>query len=131
MAMTCREVQEFFSDLYDGELPIDRKRSLESHIATCPQCHEEYDLFLKSMQALTTTASIEAPERFVESVTTSMKIERIAPPVEAAVAPPKRSSPWAPVAAAAGILVALVTGYVVAISSQREYIETLKIENAK
>ena len=54
MAMTCREVQEFFSDLFDGELPLDRKRPLESHIATCPECHVEYDVFLKSMHALTT-----------------------------------------------------------------------------
>ncbi len=129
--MTCREVQEFFSDLYDGELPTDRKRVIESHVATCPVCHEENDVFVKSMQALTTTASIEAPERFVEAVTTSMRIERVAMPPELTMAPPKKASPWAPVAAAAGILVALATGYIVAITSQQQYISALKNENEK
>ena len=50
--MNCRERQEFFSDLYDGNLPVDRRGDLEAHLSSCADCRGEYETFSASLHAL-------------------------------------------------------------------------------
>jgi hypothetical protein len=78
--MNCREHQEFFSDLYDGNLPPDRRRELESHLASCPECRAEYGELSESLHALREGAVPVPGDPFVHRVveTVRSETERIA-----------------------------------------------------
>jgi hypothetical protein len=66
--MNCREYQEFFSDLFDGELPPDRRADLEGHLVSCAPCRAEYASFTDSLQALQGAAARPAGEGFAGRV---------------------------------------------------------------
>lgn len=40
--LACREVNDSFPDLLDGELPQNSKKALEAHIAACEGCQDAY-----------------------------------------------------------------------------------------
>lgn len=41
--MECEEVRQNLMALYDGELPGDRKRDVEAHLASCAGCQQEWN----------------------------------------------------------------------------------------
>src|SRR4026209_249955 len=78
--MNCREHQEFFSDLYDGNLPPERRRELEAHLASCAVCRAEFEEFSSSLHALR-EGNVPVPgDTFVRRIaaTARSETERIA-----------------------------------------------------
>jgi hypothetical protein len=142
--VTCTQAQDLFSDYYDGALEVDRRRELESHLASCAACASEYRTFQSGITALTTTASIEAPDRFVEAVTTTLRIQRVQPPPADPPAPtprrhtsayrqpavPERAS-WAPLGMAAGVITAFALGFFITRSRDQEQMNRLLAENQR
>src|SRR5688572_11558811 len=120
--MNCREHQEFFSDLYDGNLPVERRRELESHLATCPECRAEFGEFSSSLHALR-EGSVPVPgDVFVRRIvdTARSETERIAlfqntgvrrPTTRRSIAP--RRPLWAIPAVAAAALGAFALGFLI------------------
>ena len=120
--MNCREHQEFFSDLYDGNLTPDRRRELEAHLASCPECRAEYGEFSESLHALREGAVPVPGEPFVRKVVETVRgeTERIAlfqntgmrrPTTRRATA--VRRATWAFPAMAASALVAFTAGILI------------------
>jgi len=118
--MNCREYQEFFSDLFDGELPPDRKADLERHLGSCAPCGAEYASFTDALQALQGAAARPAGEGFVSGVieAAQQEAERQAlyqhtgmrrPSTRRLVAP--RRMAWAIPALAASALAAFAVGF--------------------
>ena len=120
--MNCREHQEFFSDLYDGNLSPERRRELEAHLAECAECRTEYEEFSSSLHALR-EGNVPVPgDTFVRRIvdTARSETERIAlfqntgvrrPTTRRTVAP--RRPLWAIPAVAAAALAAFALGFLV------------------
>ena len=120
--MNCREHQEFFSDLYDGNLSADRRRELEAHLASCPECRAAYGDLSESLHALREGSAPIPGEPFVRNIveTVRSETERIAlyqntgmkrPTTRRTVAP--RRAAWALPAIAAAALVAFAGGFLI------------------
>jgi anti-sigma factor RsiW len=48
--MTCRELVELLIDFLDGELPDDRRRLLETHLALCEPCMAYLETYKVTIQ---------------------------------------------------------------------------------
>ena len=57
-----------FSDLHDGALAVERAREVESHIAGCQRCREEYERLEKALGALSGLHRLAAPPDFSSGV---------------------------------------------------------------
>lgn len=120
--MNCRERQEFFSDLYDGDLPPDRRRDLESHLSACAECRSEYEIFSASLHALRESVAPVPGEAFVRRVVESARGETerqalfqntgLRRPTTRRMTAPRRAL-WTFPAIAASALVAFALGFFV------------------
>lgn len=59
--MDCLHLQDLFSPYYDQELAADEVSRLESHLAVCPQCAEEWTYFYKTVRFLNKMEPAPAP----------------------------------------------------------------------
>ena len=73
--ITCREVIEFLLDYLEGELPADRRRAFERHMAICPSCVAYMDSYQRSvrmgkavMRASDQSAKGQAPEGLLHAI---------------------------------------------------------------
>lgn len=133
--MNCREHQEFFSDLYDGNLPGDRRRDLESHLSACADCRAEYEVFSTSLHALR-EAAVPAPgDAFVRRVVDSARGESerqvlfqntgMRRPTTRRTTAPRRAM-WAVPALAASALIAFALGFMIQKHSADQRIQDLQ-----
>ncbi|MBI2931703.1 MAG: HEAT repeat domain-containing protein [Planctomycetes bacterium] len=121
--MTCNDTQDLFSDLFDGALSGESRQAVETHLQSCPTCRTEYNTFSAGLKALHTTGSIQTSDEFVERVTTTLRIRR--------VSPPRRLPALMPLAAAAALIAAFVTGYLISLSGVKEELHRLREELAR
>ncbi len=130
--MTCREYQEFFSDLHDGELADGLRRDLEAHLGACPSCAAEHAAFLRSLKALRAAAAPAASPGFVlRAVAAARREPASRPSTRRLAAPAPRRAPWAVLAAAAAVLVAFTLGSLLQKDAAEARLEALRIENEK
>ncbi|HEU4339221.1 MAG TPA: zf-HC2 domain-containing protein, partial [Planctomycetota bacterium] len=138
--MNCREHQEFFSDLYDGNLPAERRRELEAHLAACAECRGEYGEFSSSLHALREGAVPVPGDTFVRAIvdTARSETERIAlfqntgvrrPTTRRTVSP--RRPLWAIPAVAAAALGAFALGFLVQKQAADQEIKDLQDQIAR
>jgi len=139
--MNCREHQEFFSDLYDGNLPADRGRELEAHLAGCADCRGEYEAFSASLKALQEAGERAVPEAFVRRVMDTARAESerqvlyqntgMRRPSTRRFVVPRPRALWAIPALAASALVAFAVGYFIQKQAADRAIDDLKEQLAK
>jgi len=106
--MRCAEVQELFSEIYDGVAKC--QADLAKHLQDCPICAAEYERYSRLMDEVRQLPEPELPPGFHEAI--MGKIREIAPANNHAIKqnrrPAKRavsvSRRWAGVAAAACVL---------------------------
>jgi hypothetical protein len=138
--MNCRERQEFFSDLYDGNLPGDRRGDLESHLSSCGDCRSEYEVFSSSLHALREAPQAAPGEAFVRKVVESARGETerqalfqntgLRRPTTRRHTSPRRAV-WAVPAIAAAALVAFAVGFFVQKQASDRRIDELQQALAK
>ncbi|HZL73401.1 MAG TPA: DUF6569 family protein [Planctomycetota bacterium] len=138
--MNCREHQEFFSDLYDGNLAPDRRRDLEAHLASCAECRAAYGDLSESLHALREGSSPVPGEPFVRNIveTVRSETERIAlfqntgmrrPTTRRTVS--TRRAAWALPAVAAAALIAFAIGFLVQKQAADQEIRDLQEQIAR
>ena len=66
--MTCDEARAAFSDLYDGALSGEPLAALDRHLDGCAACREEWDIFLKTLQAVAELGGAEPSPGFASRV---------------------------------------------------------------
>lgn len=73
--MTCREVTEFLTEYFSGELPPDPRRAFEKHLETCQECVaylKNYEETVKLGKAVfrhpDERVSDEVPEELVQAI---------------------------------------------------------------
>src|SRR5437762_80475 len=121
--MLCREYQEFFSDLYDGDLASERRADLESHLVSCSPCQDEYKIFKESLAALQGMGEVPASDKFAARVRYAISQDKergmlyaetglAKPSTRRVMAPPPARRPFAlafaTVAAAAAVALAIL-----------------------
>lgn len=119
--MTCADIQNLFSEHYDGS----ENEHVRTHLASCNRCKREYEAYSTSLEVLAAHGKVEASEDFEDRI-----VEAIAPKAERAellkstglqrderlllpAAPRKIVPLWAPVAAGVLIVVAFIAGLAV------------------
>ncbi len=66
--MDCQNCQNYFSDYLEHDLDLDLTSRLSSHLATCPDCAEEWRLFQQTVQLLHQIPMQSAPADFLVGV---------------------------------------------------------------
>ncbi|HWU36630.1 MAG TPA: zf-HC2 domain-containing protein, partial [Candidatus Acidoferrum sp.] len=66
--MTCEDVRDNFSDLYDEVLTGPRLVTVTQHLASCPACRVEWAGFRKALQAVADLGTAEPPSGFAARV---------------------------------------------------------------
>ncbi|MEW6536657.1 MAG: zf-HC2 domain-containing protein [Candidatus Auribacterota bacterium] len=63
--MKCKNIQDLFSDYYDGAMNVDEKKSFEDHLDSCEKCCTEYEQFAAVLAAVKSIPpAVPAPELF-------------------------------------------------------------------
>ena len=81
--MNCQRAEALFSALWEDELPIPEKNSLNQHFESCVTCKREYEEFVHTLDMVHTLPRLEAPPEFAESV-----LDRVRAGV------PVKADPW-------------------------------------
>ena len=63
--LTCREMDEFMVDYFDGSLPTGARLSFDLHLRLCPACREYVRGYRRSMEL--TREAFEDPDEPVPS----------------------------------------------------------------
>jgi len=71
--MDHESARAFFTGYHDSELPDGDRRSLEEHLAACPDCAAEWDAYRKAVEEVSGLRVIAPSENFTRRV--SMAIE--------------------------------------------------------
>ena len=77
--LTCRDFIEFLIDYVDGELPDDRRRIFDEHLAICPDCVAYLDSYTTTVKleklAFSEQGSLPAdlPDELVEAILKSKR----------------------------------------------------------
>lgn len=66
--MTCDEIQARFTALIDDDVTVDERRTLERHVAGCPECTREWARFTNTVGLLRGLEPAQAPAGFVDRV---------------------------------------------------------------
>lgn len=74
--MTCDDVRQAFSDLYDETLSGPRLVTLTQHLTTCPACREEWARFRQAMQAMAALGEAEPSPGFAARVRQRLEAPR-------------------------------------------------------
>ena len=98
--MNCSKARRWFGAYWDDEITQAEREWLEAHFAACGKCRAEYDRFVHTIEAVASLPRHEAAPDFVER--TLARARRAAPIADHLRAP---RPVWAPVAAAATLLV--------------------------
>ena len=60
MTLSCERARDLAADLLDGDIPVDLRRQVEEHVATCPTCPELYRAMVTVHRELIRLRTIEA-----------------------------------------------------------------------
>ncbi len=63
--MNCTDCQNQFSDFIDDEISLKMARSVKSHLASCPSCSAEWQLFQQTVNTLHTIPVQKVPADFI------------------------------------------------------------------
>jgi TolA-binding protein len=74
--MTCQEVREAFTDLYDGTLSGEPLADLNAHLRDCSTCRQEWATFRRTLGALGEVRNEEPPPGFAARVTARIEAPR-------------------------------------------------------
>jgi len=66
--MICRDVAENLGPYLDGELPDERRASVEAHVGGCPTCRAEFAELRRLVDSLAPRESIEVPAHLWSAV---------------------------------------------------------------
>jgi len=99
----CDPVRRLFGAYWDDEVTQAEREWLEAHLAGCPGCRQQYEQFTRTLEAISslprTETAADLPERVLAAARRSTPVpDRVIVPVPA-------SARWAPVAAAAAVLI--------------------------
>ncbi len=67
--MTCQEVLSYLDDLIDDELPPTKSTDMQTHIAHCQSCREEYDRTIRLLTLLKQRKVFTPDETYWDEVT--------------------------------------------------------------
>jgi anti-sigma factor RsiW len=74
--MTCRELVELLLDFLDGELPEERRRILEAHLALCQPCLNYLETYKVTIQLTRRLPDIPPPPELLERLKAALREER-------------------------------------------------------
>ncbi len=74
MKEECHRLRKMFSGLLDGELGDADRAALEAHLKACDACREELALWRRTLEAVSSLPTVEAPTGFADRV--AARIER-------------------------------------------------------
>ena len=102
--MICVQARRLFGACWDDEITQAERESLEAHFASCAGCREEYDLYSRALELVTTLPRIEpAPDLVERALARSRRV---------AAAPDRVGSPgfpWVPVTATTALVAVAFT----------------------
>jgi anti-sigma factor RsiW len=102
--MSCSKARRWFGAYWDDEITQAEREWLEAHFAACARCRTEYEAFARTLESLESLPRHEAAPDFVER---ALARARRAAPESDRIRMPRPT--WAPVAAAAVVLVVAAT----------------------
>lgn len=102
--MICVQARRLFGACWDDEITQAERESLEGHFASCASCREEYDLYSRALELVTTLPRIEPAPDLVER---ALARSRRAVPAPDRVGAP--GFPWVPVTATAALVAVAFT----------------------
>jgi anti-sigma factor RsiW len=74
--MTCRELVELLLDFLDGELPDERRRRLEAHLALCQPCLTYLETYKVTIQMTRRLPEVPPPPELLERLKAALREER-------------------------------------------------------
>ena len=74
--MTCRELVELLLDFLDGDLPEERRRILEAHLALCQPCLNYLETYKVTIQLTRRLPDIPPPPELLERLKAALREER-------------------------------------------------------
>lgn len=74
--MKCEEAREMFGVYWDLQETDERRQSIDQHIENCPECSEEFDLWLESTM-LIQSAAADLEESIPQGAISSKVMDRI------------------------------------------------------
>ena len=102
--MICVQAHRLFGACWDDEITQAERESLEAHFASCASCREEYDVYSRALELMTTLPRVEPAPDLVERVLARSR--------RAAAAPDRVGAPgfpWVPVTATAALVAVAFT----------------------
>ena len=67
------EIEELFSDFYEGELGNDDKKRVESHLDECSDCDASYKEFVETVEQISGLGKLKAPHGFERDVESTIE----------------------------------------------------------
>ena len=89
--MICVQARRLFGACWDDEITQAERESLEAHFASCAGCREEYDVYSRALELMTTLPRIEPAPDLMEHVLA--RTRHTAPAPDRVGAP---GFPWVP-----------------------------------
>ena len=74
--MSCRELVELLIDFLDGELPDERRRVLEAHLALCPPCLAYLETYKTTIQLTRKLPNVPPPPELLIRLKAALCAER-------------------------------------------------------
>ena len=102
--MICVQARRLFGACWDDEITQAERESLEAHFASCANCREEYDVYSRALELITTLPRLEPAPDLVERALARSR--RVAPAPDRVGAP---GFPWVPVTATSALVAVAFT----------------------
>jgi anti-sigma factor RsiW len=73
--MNHDQIQDELMALHDGELPLNRQKDIQAHLANCSECQTAWNVWRRAGSALFRPPVVEASETFVQRVMSRLPVE--------------------------------------------------------
>jgi anti-sigma factor RsiW len=73
--MTCRQLVELLVDFLDGDLPDERRRLLEAHLALCEPCLTYLETYKVTIRMTRRLPDVAPPPELLEKLKAAMRDE--------------------------------------------------------
>jgi hypothetical protein len=67
-SMECEKVRDQFSALLERDITHEEERALREHLASCSECHEDFERFNKTINWLHSVEEVGVPEGFLSGI---------------------------------------------------------------
>lgn len=64
--MNCKELEKYYQDYLDNELPLSLRQVVEDHISTCVACHDKIDAYRQVITLVQLRSVAEPPQAYWE-----------------------------------------------------------------